>query len=172
MTHTDEAVADSVLAERRPLVQIETKSILVAVDFSDASQAALLWACGYAAKAAARIEVLHVIHDPPESPGTYKPGNGDVLQPMADAAEDMMTEFMDRTRWLHPDMEALEGARTLMREGLPVNAIIDVAEERGVDLVVMGSRGRNALQRLVLGSTTERVLRHSQIPVTVVKSMT
>ena len=113
--------------------------------------------------------MLHVLHDPPEAPGRYKSGNGDALAPMADVAEDLMARFMERSLRDHPDAAALKDARLLVREGLPAETIIEVAEERGADLVVMGSHGRNLLQRLLLGSTAARVLERSRIPVTVVK---
>ena len=170
MSNTNELVADQVAADRRPQAHAVTGTVLVAVDFSDTSQAALLWACDYAAQTGARIEVLHVVHDPADAPGTYKPRNGDALQPMADAAKEMAAEFIDQTRQDHPEAKALETARMLVKQGLPVTTIVDTAERRGAELIVMGCRGRNALQRLLLGSTAERVLERSRIPVTVVKT--
>ena len=170
MAHTDKLVADSVGAVHGRPGRMVAETVLVAVDFSEKSEAALLWACDYAAQTGARLEVLHVIHDPAESPGKYHPNNGDLLQPMADTAEEMMAEFMDRMRETHAELKAFENVPTLLRAGLPVSMILDVAENRAADLVVMGSQGQNALQRLLLGSTVQQVVQRSRTPVTVVRA--
>ncbi len=54
-----------------------------------------------------------------------------------------------------------------VRNGNPYEAIIDTADARGCDLIVMGSHGRSGLTKLLLGSETIRVLTHSKIPVLV-----
>ncbi|WP_331235397.1 universal stress protein [Natronorarus salvus] len=54
---------------------------------------------------------------------------------------------------------------TEIRSGLPHERIVEVVEEYGIDLVVMGTQGRSGLGRLLLGSTTERVLRSSPVAV-------
>ena len=59
-------------------------------------------------------------------------------------------------------------ARAELCEGEPVSAIIRVAGEHDGDLIVMGSHGRSGIGRLLLGSTTEGVLRRSNVPVLVV----
>ncbi|NKE35600.1 universal stress protein [Natronococcus sp. JC468] len=55
------------------------------------------------------------------------------------------------------------------RIGPPAREIIDCAEEHEFDHVVMGSRGRSGVTRLLLGSVAEVVVRHSPVPVTVVR---
>jgi nucleotide-binding universal stress UspA family protein len=51
----------------------------------------------------------------------------------------------------------------------PAEGIVQAAEERGADLVVMASHGRRGIGRLVLGSQTNEVLVHSKVPVLVVR---
>ncbi|PSP97722.1 universal stress protein UspA [Halobacteriales archaeon QS_5_70_17] len=53
-------------------------------------------------------------------------------------------------------------------EGRPADAIVEVAEERGADTIVMGSRGRTGVSRVVLGSVAGTVVQNSPVPVTVV----
>lgn len=67
-------------------------------------------------------------------------------------------------------VEIFEGCnvRGLLAEGDPASEIARVAVDEGADMIVMGSRGMNALQGLVLGSVTTRVLHLSQKPVLVV----
>ena len=162
--------SDSVAAARRRQGHLAAGTVLVAVDLSEISEAVLLWACDYAAQTGSDLEVLHVVHDPSDAPGKYKSGNGDALRPMVDTAQGMMSQFMERSRRDHPGAKPLKDAQTLVREGLPVDAILEMAEKRGASLVVLGCRQRNALQRFLLGSTAEKVLERSRVPVTVVKA--
>lgn len=56
-----------------------------------------------------------------------------------------------------------------VREGLAYKAIIDLAREKGVQMIIMGSHGRTGLKRLLMGSVAEKVIGHSFCPVLVVK---
>jgi nucleotide-binding universal stress UspA family protein len=58
---------------------------------------------------------------------------------------------------------------TRSRIGSPAQEIVDCAEENALDHVVMGSHGRSGVTRLLLGSVAEVVVRHSPVPVTVVR---
>ncbi|MFC4542343.1 universal stress protein [Halosolutus amylolyticus] len=58
---------------------------------------------------------------------------------------------------------------TRSRVGSPAKEIVDCAEEGAFDHVVMGSRGRSGVSRILLGSVAEVVVRHSSVPVTVVR---
>lgn len=57
---------------------------------------------------------------------------------------------------------------TVVEQGVPADAIVDYAERRGMDLVVMGTQGRAGLRRAFLGSVTDRVVRTSPVPVVTV----
>ena len=76
--------------------------------------------------------------------------------------------------------EALERVRTILEgyevpvrthliEGSPAREIVDFATEEGCDLIVMGTHGRGGIDRLLLGSVAERVVRGSPIPVLTVR---
>jgi nucleotide-binding universal stress UspA family protein len=60
-------------------------------------------------------------------------------------------------------------ARTALSDGAPVDAIRKLAHDEAADLIVMGSHGRRGLERFVVGSTTEGVMRESDVPVLVVR---
>lgn len=67
---------------------------------------------------------------------------------------------------------AAEHDRELTTEtivGKPATAIVDAAEEQDVDQIVIGSRGRSGVSRVLLGSVAETVVRRSPVPVTVVR---
>lgn len=65
----------------------------------------------------------------------------------------------------------MEGVKveTILLKGHPVDELIRYAEEEGTDIVVMGSLGKTGLDRLLLGSVAENMVRHSKVPVMVVK---
>ena len=145
--------------------------VLVAVDFTPDSAAALLWACDYAACVKARVLVLHVIHDPGDAPGYYRKSEQDLLRPMEDVASDMMDRFLEKMAKKRPDEGALADAEKILVKGIPPTRILEMAEAKGARLIVMGSRGRTGLPHLLLGSKAERVVQMSPIPVTIVKAV-
>jgi len=58
---------------------------------------------------------------------------------------------------------------TEVRQGVPYRGIVDYAETQGLDLVVMPTHGRRGLERFLLGSTSERVLRRADVPVLTIR---
>jgi nucleotide-binding universal stress UspA family protein len=66
----------------------------------------------------------------------------------------------------------LEGLKTecFVREGEAYKAIIDLAKEKGTEMIVIGSHGKTGLKRLLMGSVVEKVIGHSHCPVLVVKA--
>lgn len=144
--------------------------VLVAVDFTPDSEAALIWACEYAALAGAEVTVLHVVHDPADAPGSYRAKDSDLLRPMQDVAAGMMKEFLDKWRAKRTDLPALRDAEALMVKGIPATRILEQAKLQKASIIVMGSRGHTGLPHLLLGSKAERVVQLAKIPVTIVKA--
>ena len=146
------------------------RPILVAVDFSSDSEAALIWALKHAALISAPIIALHVIHDPAETPEFYnKPGHSALL-PLEDVASEKMEAFILSISEAHPELENMLVIDKKFATGLPPGRIIEVAEHEKPQLIVMGTRGRTGLSNLLLGSVAKQVLQESDIPVVVVKS--
>lgn len=105
--------------------------------------------------------VLHVI-DPLR--GDYMLGGeqNDVTRRSETLSEEV-TEFLgDRA-------VATEQVHIVVEEGQPEHRIVSAAEEREVDQIVIGSRGRSGLSRVLLGSVAETVVRRAPVPVTVVR---
>lgn len=144
--------------------------VLVAVDLSEESKAALIWGCDYAARIGAPLEILHVIHDPADAPGRYRADNGDPLEPMTEVAERKLAVLLDRVDSGHPDQPSLGAARTYCMSGLPAATILQVAEANGACHLVLGGRRRNGLARLLHGSTAGQVTGQARVPVTVVRA--
>ena len=144
--------------------------IIVAVDFSEDSQAALAWACEAAGGMKAPLLVLHVVHDPADSPGYYRKDKKDLLRPMEDVAEKMMHKFIKNAHLAKICRKSLRSMKTKLVKGLPVTRIIEFADKENARMIVMGSQGRTGLSHLLLGSKAEQVVQLSPIPVTIVKT--
>ena len=75
----------------------ESRPVLVPVDFSSCSEAALLFAAHFASCAQAPLLVLHVVHEPGNEPGFYRrerhPDSA-LMRPLEDIARDMLAEFV------------------------------------------------------------------------------
>jgi nucleotide-binding universal stress UspA family protein len=144
--------------------------VLIPVDFSQHSQAALTHACELAAAVPAALIALHVVHDPGEMPGYYskliqKKGAGRIQ----DDASAAFNEFMDRAIDSRPDLTLLGEVEQVMVIGLPVTRILEVVKELDPWLVVMGSQGRTGLRHMMMGSKASQIVQLCPVPVTVVK---
>ena len=144
--------------------------ILVAIDFSADSEAALLWACKFTKCSNAPLIILHVVHDPADAPGFYRKKEDDWAAPMAAVAYRMAEDFMTKMSENHPTLKALQDVRVEFLQGLPPGRIIEFAEKEDVQIIIMGSCGRSRLAHILLGSVTERVAQLSKIPVVIVKT--
>ena len=89
---------------------------------------------------------------------------------LRDVAKEMMDQFMRALRAEHPDLSPLESADVRLVSGLPGGRITKVASETGARMVVVGSRGRTGLEKILLGSVAQRVAQTSPVPVVIVKS--
>jgi universal stress protein A len=145
--------------------------LLVAVDFTTFSEEALLFASKLAEKLEAGLLVLHVIHDPAETPGFYaqKGKKKKFIRTMEESATEMMEEFLEKMRKAHPKQGSIKKAISLLVVGTPVTRIIEVAKKKQASMIIMGSHGRTGLSHLLVGSKAERVVQLSPIPVTIVK---
>ncbi len=153
-----------------PSVAVSEAPVLVALDLSPESEAALIWACDYAQKVGAPLEILHVVHDPADAPGSYRADGEDPLKPMADVAKDKLARFLDRMGGGNPELVGLEGAKSLCVPGLPAATILEIAQAHGARLLVLGGRRRNGIARLLRGSIAHQVASHARLPVTIVKA--
>ncbi len=149
----------------------DMRPILVPVDFSAHSEAALAFAAELATLMRVPLAVLHVVHDPGEAPGFYAGKRGESsLVKMEDVAAQMMEEFIAQFVANHPDHKTIHDAQTILKVGLPVTRILEVAQGLDARMVVMGSRGRTGLAHILLGSKAEQVVRLCPFPVTIVKN--
>lgn len=151
----------------------DTAPILVPVDFSPHSSAALLEAARLAGCTGQRLVVLHVVHDPADMPGYYgRLTKKKKLLRIEEMAREAFDDFLRDIRQAHPDLQPLAKCDELLIVGLPVTRILEAIEHSGASMVVMGSQGRTGLDHLMLGSKAEQIVRLSPVPVLIVKSET
>ena len=144
--------------------------LLVAVDFSEHSRHALIYAAELGQKLECELEVLHVVHDPGHAPGYYaQTMKKKTLARLEDAAVEMMGAFMDETVALRPDLATLGRAGRHLVVGVPVKRILEVEGKLNPRMLVVGSQGRTGLSRMLIGSKAEQIVRLCKRPVIVVK---
>lgn len=145
------------------------KKLLVPVDFSRTSLAALELALEVMSRFGASLELLHVWEPPPiHGPGALFAGGAAPLTDMEShalrAAQREMNELVER---LH--RRGFPGVPGSVKHGVPADVIVDVAGKNGFDLIVMGTEGRTGISRLLGGSVAGKVVRSSPVPVLTVR---
>ena len=129
---------------------IHIKNIMVPVDFSATSKKAVCYGLSFALQFEARLLLAHIT---PFDPVVYDKAKQDLLELIpADCRERLTFE-------------------TIVKAGDTRSELLGVVEDREVDLVVMGTRGRSYVQRLLLGSVTERLLRKLHAPILTVSHL-
>jgi len=145
--------------------ELPLKHVLCPIDFSSSSKAALQTALSIAQEGDAEITILHVSDLATDEPLTTRP----IATPEYYAEYE--AEARDRLKalvsdgvgdWCHPT--------TTIRRGKPYREILAAASESHADLIVIGVHGRNPLDLMLFGSTTNQVVRRATCPVLTVRS--
>jgi universal stress protein A len=145
-------------------------SLLVPVDFSDCSRAALIYACRLIEGTRTPLLLLHVIHDDVRRPGVYRsPKSHYTARPITDIATEMVEEMLAELRKQEPELQTLQTVDPVLVRGLPGRRIIEVAEREQAAMIVMGTHGRNGFAHLLQGSVAEYVAKFARCPVMTVK---
>jgi nucleotide-binding universal stress UspA family protein len=141
------------------------ETILVAIDFSDSSDNAFDTAFFLAQKFSARLILVHVINEPVDLRGFYVPHiSFDKLEEeITLGAQKMMEVFCRNHLGNFADYESM------IVPGIPYAEIIKTAEEKNADMIVLGTHGRTGLDHVLFGSTAEKVVRKSRLPVLTVR---
>ncbi len=149
----------------------ENGPILVPIDFSTMSEAALVVAMELGHCLKRPVLALHVVHDPSNMPGYYgKALKQKHLDRIADGAASMLDDFLKRMVKEHGDLTKGVQLDSALVNGLPTSRILEVAKTSHASMIVMGSKGVTGWKHLMIGSVAEQVVHLAPIPVTVVKS--
>ena len=140
-------------------------TILLATDGSEEALLASTTAADLAEKTNSELHVLTVgpdypLYELPEHPAEFE----DVLRENRRRAKEVLEQQAKRI-----EESGVSVKETHLREGRADEEIVEVAEEIGAGLIVMGSRGYGRLRRALLGSVSDVVVRHAHCPVTIVR---
>lgn len=138
--------------------------ILLPTDFTGASEEAARYALHLARQNKAKLYVLHVVDTSHEAAGFYLPhlSYEKLDKDLKAVASEMLGKFSSRM---------FKGYRNVERHilaGEPYKEILKVVKGSRIDLIVMGTYGKQGIDRFFFGSTTERVMRKAACPVLVI----
>jgi universal stress protein A len=144
--------------------RVNLKSILVPIDFSAESKKALVYALPFATLFKAKLTLLHVV-EPVALPDFAKSfplvlDNDEVTARCKRHMEEMLKN-------LNSGPQSVE--KVLVRYGSAFNEISEAARTLKCDLIIISTHGYTGIKHVLLGSTTERVVRHAPCPVLVVR---
>ncbi len=143
-------------------------NIVFPTDFSDVSVGALQWALDMAGNLNAKLHCVYVVEEPQiystlDMGAIAIPTSGELVQ----SAETRMKDFADKNL-----KNAPAGYATKVTVGHAATEIVNYANEIKADMIVMTTHGYRGMKHVLLGSTTEDVLRHSSCPVLSVRVKT
>jgi nucleotide-binding universal stress UspA family protein len=142
------------------------KLILVPVDGSDGAAHAARFAAGLASLTGARLLLANVVHlTSSETLGLAHLDRDEIQRRIASHA----TPNFESARAAMGELAGKVEIEDIMVLGDPALEILGLVRNRSADLVVMGSRGLSPFQGYLLGSVSEKIARHADCPVTIVR---
>jgi nucleotide-binding universal stress UspA family protein len=158
-------VRDESFEQGRNPMTIFPTTILLATDGSKEAQLAATTAADLAEKTNSELHVLTVGPDLPLYELTEHPADfEDLLRENRRQAKEMLEQ---QAKGIEESGGTVK--ETHLREGRAEEEIVEVAEEIGAGLIVLGSRGHGRLRRALMGSISDAVVRHAHCPVTIVR---
>ena len=149
------------------------KKVLIALDYDPTAQKVAETGFSMAKAMNAEVILLHVMVEPvyystPEfSPLIQFSGfieRGKKLSVGLEELQKAIQDFLDKSKHHHGD----KTIQTLVEEGDIAESIIKTAKETHADIIVVGSHSKKWLENILMGSVTEKVLRHTTVPLFIV----
>lgn len=150
-----------VLSTRHTLQKENAEHLLVPIDFSNIAKEVVQYAALIAKRFSAKLTFIHVIE------GKTHPYHPDREETWNEFNPELHAIIIGRMRDFVGDN--IENQTFVLREGCAHREIADYADTHGCDLIVMGTCGQSAMDRLLMGSTTERVMALAPCPVLTIK---
>jgi nucleotide-binding universal stress UspA family protein len=143
------------------------KTIVAAVDFSNATEGVIGMSVNLAKAFGARLHLLHVVEpEPSYTAYGFTPDEFPALHAYQEEAKRRAVKKMES---LIPSQDhALGEVTTQVEEGSPLHVILEQVKEYGADLVVLGSHGHGVIASLLLGSVAEGMVRKASVPTLIV----
>ncbi len=149
------------------------KKVLIALDYDPTSQKVAETGYSAAKKMNSEVILLHVITDPEHYSSTEysgimgMQGYMDTSQIQTDSPEGLLNashHFLNKIK-LHLNDDRIQ---TVVREGDVAETILETAKDRFADMIAIGSHSQKWLENVLIGSITEKVIRHTPIPLLIV----
>ena len=141
--------------------------ILLAIDESEFSEAAVKMMIAQNAPPNTEVRVLHVLEPPSLLMGREMGGYDPEFEAVWSALRDEAKALVEKTTTIL--RTAGYQVTPALEEGDPKSKIVDLAAEWKADLIVLGSHGRKGLRRFLMGSVAESVARHASCSVEIVR---
>jgi nucleotide-binding universal stress UspA family protein len=137
----------------------DIKTVVYPTDFSDVSLRSLPWAKRLAAVLDAELHCVHTVEEP-VAYSSLELGAIPLptVEELKEGAQKRLSRFMQ-------EHLADSNASSDVLVGRPANQIVDYANEKGAAMIVMSTHGYSGIKHVVMGSTTEAVLRQAECPV-------
>ncbi|AKB36280.1 Universal stress protein [Methanosarcina siciliae C2J] len=139
------------------------RNIVIASDGSENSRRAISCGIEIAKLSGATIHALYVVDTPSVISEDWTAGKEAIREMMMNSGKKVMSKIKKIIE------ESGVEVKEVLLEGYPANEIINFAENNNMDLIVMGTLGKTGFERLLMGSVAEKVVRHSNVPVVVVR---
>lgn len=139
--------------------------IVVAIDFSESSECAFDYALTLATQFNAELTIIHVINEPVDLRGFYVPHIS--FEQLEKEIEDSAVKMMDT--FCSSKLGNFTNYKSTIVTGIPYDEITAAAARIEASLIVLGTHGRTGLDRILFGSTAERVVRSATCPVLTVR---
>jgi nucleotide-binding universal stress UspA family protein len=172
--------------EKMELMDVQIKKILYATDLSETSVQAFAYAASLANSYGAGITILHVFAQPPGEEFILNMIDDDTWnqiktrhysearEKLSDmkrdhaALKEVLQAFSDKAK-SQAENQGFSTDEILIKSGAPAETIVQTAQEQQCDLIVMGTHGHSVIADVFIGSTAKWVVRHSPIPVLVIR---
>ncbi len=141
------------------------KNILWPTDFSSEGQEALLYAGLFAKAFSARVTALHVAPD--LSPALYS--DNPIVELELSRRMTTLNKKAEAQLQAMSKRKKIPFKKVIITEGSAARKIVETADSEKADLIVMGKKGQSRLEKILIGSVANHVLRHSPVPVLVTK---
>ncbi len=140
------------------------KKVLVATDGSENAAKAASYGVNIAKSTGAEVYAVYVV-------STQHAVTTRSVKGWSDSFEEYLTNIGDSALEYVEKLGKESGVKVqpVILKGIPAERILDYAEEKGIDLIVMGTQGLTGVKKFLIGSVSENVLRHSKVPVMIIR---
>lgn len=146
-------------------MELNIKKILVPVDFSDYSKAALKYSSAFAKQFNAELILVYVVE-----PIIYPPdfSMGQLALPSFNIEIDKRAEE-ELKKLSQTEIDSSIKIKTLVKPGKPFIEIIETAREEDVDLIIIATHGHSGMEHILFGSTADKVVKKAPCPVLTIR---